>query len=290
MLHATFTRSKTSYLFSFFSVAFISTAAVFSSLSYAVDAPKQDEIVATIGLKKITLKDFNQRYNEVLGKTINPPTKELFLEDLVRYEVGVQEAEKRHLDTDPQVKEMLRQDIYKGLLEKDLGDRVSKIKITEEEMKAYYQKYPELRTSHILIEFRIDASEDQKKEARKRAEEILKEVRASKRAFEDLVGIYTDDVQTKRNGGDVGWQSAVTLVSPYYDAAQAMKVGEVRGLVTTQYGYHIIKLTGRHAYVDANKRQIQAAVFDQKRKFIFDEYFVKLKKSYVIKENKSVIK
>ena len=82
----------------------------------------------------------------------------------------------------------------------------------------------------------------------------------------------------------------MTLVPPYYDAALSMKVGEIKGLVNTQYGYHIIKLTGRHAYVDANKRQIQAAVFDQKRKVIFDEYFSKLKKSYSIKENKSVIK
>ncbi len=284
MMHNIFTRP-----ISRFAILAIFTAS-FTCLANAADAPKLDDVVATIGLKKITLKEFNQRYNEVLGKTINPPTKELFLEDLIRYEVGVQEAEKRHLESDPQVKEMLRQDTYKGLLEKDLGEKVSKIKVTEEEMKSYYQKFPEIRTSHILIEFRLDATDDQKKEARKRAEEILKEVHSSKRNFEDLVSIYTDDVQTKRNGGDVGWQSNVTLVPPYYDAALAMKVGEVRGLVTTQYGYHILKLTGRHGYADANKRQIQAAVFDQKRKVIFDEYFTKLKKSYSIKENKTVIK
>ena len=286
MMHFIFARPK----ISFFLVAVTLGSVGFSDLAFGADAPKQDEVVVSVGTKKITLKEFNQRYNEVLGKTINPPTKELFLEDLVRYEVGVQEAEKRHLDSDPQVKEMLRQDIYKGLLEKELGDKVSKIKVTEEEMKAHYQKYPEIRTSHILIEFRSDATDEQKKEARKRAEEIFKEINGSKRNFEDLVGIYTDDVQTKKNGGDVGWQSNVTLVPPYYDAAVALKIGEVKGLITTQYGYHIIKLTGRHGYADANKRQIQAAVFDQKRKVIFDEYFTKLKKSYSIKENKAIIK
>ncbi len=264
--------------------------ATFSSSAKSAENVKQDEVVATVGNKKITLKEFNQRYSEVLGKTINPPTKELFLEDLIRYEMGVQEAEKKHLDNDPQVKEMLRQDIYKGLLEKELGSQVAKIKVTEEEMKAYYQKYPELRTSHILIEFRPDATDDQKKEAKRRAEDILKDVKNSKRPFEEMVALYTDDVQTKRSGGDVGWQSNITLVPPYYDAALSMKIGDVKGLVTTQYGYHIIRLTGRHAYVDANKRQIQAAVFDQKRKVIFDDYFAKLKKSYSIKENKSVIK
>lgn len=286
MMHNIFARPRISLVLSALAFSF----AVFSSSAFSADAPKQDEVVASIGNKKITLKEFNQRYAEVVSKTINPPSKDLFLEDLIRYEVGVQEAEKRHLDTDPQVKEMLRQDIYKGLLEKDLGDKVSKIKVNEEEMKAYYQKFPELRTSHILIEFRPDATDEQKKEAHKRAEDILKDVKASKRPFEEMVALYTDDVQTKRSGGDVGWQSNVTLVPPYYDTALAMKIGEVKGLVTTQYGYHIIRLTGRHAFVDANKRQIQAAVFDQKRKILFDEYFAKLKKSYSIKENKSVLK
>jgi parvulin-like peptidyl-prolyl isomerase len=258
--------------------------------SFAADAANLNEVVASIGNRKITLKEFNQRYGEVMSKTINPPTREAFLEDLVRYEMGVQEAEKKHLENDPQVKEMLRQDIYKGLLEKELGDKVSKIKVGEEEMKAYYQKFPELRTSHILIEFKPDANEEQKKDARKRAEEILREVKTNKRSFEENVALYTDDVLSKKTGGDVGWQSNVTLVPPYYDSAASMKVGEVRGLITTQYGFHIIKLTGRHAYVDANKRQIQAAVFDQKRKVIFDDYFAKLKKNYTIKENKIIVK
>lgn len=274
-----------------FGVKLVAISLSFFVLSQIASAAENlNEVVASIGNRKITLKEFNQRYSEVSSKTINPPSKEAFLEDLVRYEVGVQEAEKKHLENDPQVKEMLRQDIYKGLLEKELGEKVSKIKVSEEEMKAYYQKYPELRTSHILIEFKQDASDEQKKDARKRAEEIFKEVRSNKRSFEDYVNLYTDDVLSKKSGGDIGWQSNVTLVPPYYDAAASMKIGEVRGLVTTQYGFHIIKLTGRHAYVDANKRQIQAAVFDQKRKVIFDDYFAKLKKSYSIKENKSIVK
>lgn len=271
------------------SIGLLAIAALVSVNTFA-ESESGNEVVAVVGSKKITLKEFNQRYNEVLSKTINPPNKESFLEDLVRYEMGVQEAEKKKLVDDPQVKELMRQDLYKGLLEKELGPSVSKIKVTEEDMKAHYQKYPEIRTSHILIELKPEATEEQKKEARKRAEEILKEVKASKRPFEELVGLYTDDVLSKKNGGDVGWQSNVTLVPPYYDAAIALKVGEIKGLITTQYGFHIIKLTGKHAYGDANKRQIQAAVFDAKRKVLFDEYFAKLKKSYSIKENKSAIK
>ncbi|HVK60249.1 MAG TPA: peptidylprolyl isomerase [Bdellovibrionales bacterium] len=251
---------------------------------------KDKEVVATVGTKQITMKEFNEKYNEVLKQTINPPNKELFLEDLVRYEMGVQEAIKKGMQDDPMVKERVRQEYYKGLVEKELGKKVSEIKVNEKEMQEYYKNNPEIRTSHILIEYAPDATEAQKTAAKKRADEIYSEVKKSKRPFEELVGLYTDDALSKRTGGDVGWQSRLTLVPTYYDAALKMKVGEVRGLIETQYGYHIIKVTARRGYADANKSQIRAAVFDQKRKQLFDGYFARLKNQYPVKVNKSLIR
>lgn len=250
----------------------------------------QETTVAVVGNKNISVKDLNDKYEEVLKQTLNPPTKEVFLEDLVRYEMGLQEAMKRNIQDEPIVKERIRQEIYKGLIEKELGKAVGEIKVTEKEMQAFYQKNPEVRTSHILIEFRPDATDDQKKAAKERAKEIYEEVKKSKRPFEELVGLYTDDVLSKRTGGDVGWQSRMTLMPSYYNSALAMKVGEVKGLIETQYGYHIVKVTGRRGYNDANKQQIRMAVFDEKRKELFDGYFAKLKKQYPVRINKSLIK
>jgi len=246
--------------------------------------------VAVVGTKNISAKELNDKYEEVLKQTLNPPTKEVFLEDLIRYEMGVQEAAKRGIQDDPIVKERIRQEIYKGLIEKELGKAISDIKVSDKEMQAYYVKNPEIRTSHILIEFRPDATDDQKKAAHERASEIYEEVKKSKRPFEELVGLYTDDVLSKRTGGDVGWQSRITLMPAYYNAALAMKIGEIKGLIETQYGFHIIKVTGRRGYADANKQQIRAAVFDEKRKEIFDNYFTKLKKVYPVKINKNLLK
>lgn len=247
---------------------------------FAVSANAADDVVAKVGNKTITLSEFNSRYEDVLKQAINPPSKETFLEDLIRYEMGVQEAEKRGLQNDPVVRERIHQEMYKGLIEKEIGDKIKAIKVTEAEMKAYYAKNPEIKTSHILIEFKPDATPQQKEAAKKRAEEIYKEVKKSKRPFEELVALYTDDVLSKRSGGDVGWQSSVTLVPNYYQAALKLRVGQITGLVETQYGYHIIKLTGKRSYQDANKRQIRAAVFDEKRKVLFDHYFAQLKKKY----------
>lgn len=251
---------------------------------------QRSEVVAQIGKKTITLEEFNKKYNEVKSQTINPPSKELFLEDLIRYEVGLQEAEKKNLQKDPAVQERFNQEMYKALLERELGPRVQKIQVSDKEMQAWYAKNPELRTSHILIEYKPGATQAQIAEAKKRATEIFEEVKKSKRPFEELVKLYSDDALSKQAGGDIGWQSRVTLVPGYYDAAVTMKVGEVRGLVESQFGFHVIKLTGRRSYENANKRQIRAAVFDEKRKALFNEYFNKLKQSYSIKENASALK
>ncbi|MBX9767451.1 MAG: peptidylprolyl isomerase [Bdellovibrionales bacterium] len=248
------------------------------------------EPVATVGEKKIFMEEFNKRYDEVKDKTINPPPKDVFLEDLIRYEVGVQEATKKKIADDPIVAERIRQEIYKGLIEKEIGGKVNDIKVNEAEMKDFYKKNPELRTSHILIEIKPDADDAARAAAKKRAEEIYAEVKKSKRPFEELVGLYTDDTATKQNGGDIGFQTPVTIVPEYYKAAAGMKEGEIKGLIETRFGFHIIKLTGKNNYDQSNKRQIRSAVFDEKRKKIFDEYFVKLKKTYAIKTNPNLLK
>lgn len=259
-----------------------------ASLSFA--QAKGSDVVATVGSKKITLDEFNKKFNEIKSQTLSPPTKTQFLEDLIRYEVGLQEAAKRNLQNDPIVIERVQQETYKALLEKDLGQSVQKIQVSEAEMKAWYKKNPEIRTSHILIEFKPGATTAQMAEAKKRATEIYEEVRKSKRPFEELVKLYSDDPLSKQAGGDVGWQSRVTLVPSYYEAALSGKVNEIKGLIETPFGFHIIKITGRRTYEDANKRQIRAAVFDEKRKQAFNNYFDKLKKGYSIKANPNLIK
>jgi len=271
-----------------FFVSLISTSLLFFGLS--AQAQKVEEVLATVGAKKITLQDFNAKYSEVRAKApINTPTKKELLEDLIRYEVGAQEAEKKNLEKDPTVQERLRQELYKAYLEKELGQKVQSIQVSDKEMQDWYKGNPEVRLSHILIELKPGATAEQRAEALKRANEILDEVKKSKRSFEDLVKIYTDDPLTKTMGGDAGWQSRVTIMQNMYEAALNGKVGEIKGLVETQFGFHIIKITGRRSFENANKRQIRLAVYDLKRKQAFDQLFDKLKKQYTIKTNTSLI-
>lgn len=262
---------------------------LFSLLSFTIGA--QAQVVFSVGNTKVTLEQFKKRLAEYKSSTFNPPSAEQLLEDWVRFEVGVQEAEKEKMQTDPAVKERYRQVLYNALLEKNLGKKVEQIPITEADMKAYYKRNPELRLSHIFIEYPVKATAEQHEIARKRAYEIYENVKKelrNKRSFEDLVKLYSDDLSTKDNGGDMGFQSRVTV--PFYDTLVKMRVGDVSAPIESRQGFHIIKVTGRNSYGDADKRQVRAAVFDQKRAKIFNEYFEKLKRQYRIQVNKDAIK
>lgn len=262
---------------------------LFSILSFVFSA--QAQVVFSVGPTKVTLEEFKKRLAEYKTSTFNPPTPEQLLEDWVRFEVGVQEAEKQKMQNDPAVKERYRQVLYNALLEKNLGQKIEKIPINEADMKDYYRRNPEIRMSHIFIEYPVKATPEQHEIARKRAYEVYESVKKelrNKRPFEELVKLYSDDLATKDNGGDMGFQSRVTV--PFYDHVVKLRTGEIVGPIESRQGFHIIKVTGRNSYEDADKRQIRAAVFDQKRAKIFTDYFDKLKKQYSIKVNRDAVK
>jgi peptidyl-prolyl cis-trans isomerase C/peptidyl-prolyl cis-trans isomerase D len=268
----------------------LSALLFFSLTAFAETAAKDSTVVATVGSKRITLGEFNKKYKEVTSQVlVNPPTKQVFLEELVRYEMGVQEAKKRGFDKDPIVLDRLNQEMYKAMLEKELGKKVEESTVTEAEMKAWYAKNPQIRLSDILIEVKPGATKEEREAAKKRATEILEEVRKSRRSFEELVKLYSDDITTKNLGGDVGWQTRVSLVANYYDEVNKLKVGEVSNLIETAFGFHIVKLTGRRSYDEAPKREIRMAVYDVKRKAVFDEFFNKIRKNYKINVNAGLL-
>lgn len=252
------------------------------------------QVLFSVGNTKVTVEEFKKKMNDFKTNTYNPPNPDQLIEDWVRFEIGIQEAEKMKLQNDPLVHERYRQVLYNAYLEKSLGKKIDEIKVTEPELKAFYNKNPEVHLAHIFIEYPSTATEEQREAAKKRAREIYDSVKKElkgKRTFEELAKLYSDDLATKDNGGDMGIQSKVTLVPPsFYEAVLKMKVGEVTGLLESRQGFHIVRLLGKSAYDDADKRQIRAAVFDEKRARIFNEQFERLKKQYKIQINKDALK
>lgn len=256
-----------------------------------VFAATEKVVVLKINNREVTSDEFNRRYDDA-KKLLNPPsTKKAFLDDLINYEIGVQEAEKRNVAKDPIVAERIRQQLYVGLLELDLGNKANDIKISESEKMDYYKSNPQLRSSHILIEIKPSATDAERSAARKRAQEILNEVKSSKRPFEELVKLYTDDFATKSRGGDVGFQSRVTINSTYYDALLKLKIGEVfPNIIETKYGLHIAKLTGRLSFEEADKALIVNPILEKKKVVLFKDYFETLRKKYKVTTNLDALK
>ncbi|HTD91017.1 MAG TPA: peptidylprolyl isomerase, partial [Burkholderiales bacterium] len=100
------------------------------------------------------------------------------------------------------------------------------------------------QASHILIAVDSKASADEKRKAKARAEDLLKQIRAKPAAFAEIAKANSQDPGSAANGGDLGSFKRADMTKPFSDAAFGMKVGEISGVVESEFGYHIIKLTG----------------------------------------------
>jgi parvulin-like peptidyl-prolyl isomerase len=249
----------------------------------------QAQVLAKVGNKEISVKEFEQKYEQLKSQLVEMPDKKTFLEDLINFEVGVQEAQRRNLDQDPLIRERMMQELYKGFIEKELAGKTSKITADDSEMKSYYSKNPEIRASQIMIEVRADATAEQRKEARKRASEIYDSVRKSQRKFEELVKIYSDDPLSNKSGGDIGWQTRLTLYPSLYKQTAKLSVGQTTSLIETPFGFFIMKLTGKKSYAESDHSMLRLAVQEEKKKKVYDQFVSGLRSKYKIQINKNAL-
>lgn len=158
---------------------------------------------------------------------------------------------------------------------------IPKMQTTDEEAKKFYdenaskfQGSEQRHASHILIGDSASASPEAKAEAKKKAEQVLAEVKKNPAKFAELAKKYSQDPGSAEKGGDLGTFGRGSMVKPFEDAAFSMKPGEVSGLVQSDFGYHIIKLTeivGQGQGFETLKPQIRAELMYQKALVKFSE-------------------
>ncbi|MBB5017744.1 peptidyl-prolyl cis-trans isomerase D [Chitinivorax tropicus] len=149
--------------------------------------------------------------------------------------------------------------------------------VTDAELQQYFDQNKdslakeERKISHILLTVDPKASAEEKAKVRAKAEDLLKKVQAAPDTFAQLAKAESQDPGSAVNGGDLGFYSkGGGFVKPFEDAAFSMKKGEIKGLVETQYGFHILKLDDLHMKsFDDVKPQVEAAVKAQKASQLF---------------------
>lgn len=216
---------------------------------------------------------------------------------------------KKNIDADKEYKNELKEmgidDTYlRNQQEQDLIIQKYKenfdknVKITDEEMKKYYDEHKkdyykdEVKASHILISTVDDngkpLSEAKKKEAKKKAEEVLKKAKSGEE-FSELAKEYSDDPGSAANGGDLGYFTKGQMVQPFEEAAFSLKPGEISGLVESEYGYHIIKVydkIDKQLSFDEVKDQIKNTLMENK----YMENIESISKKAKVEKNESLIK
>ena len=109
---------------------------------------------------------------------------------------------------------------------------------------ASYSTPEERSAAHILVAVRPDASDADKAAARKKADEIAAQVRASPGRFAEIAKAQSQDPGSAGQGGDLGSFGRGTMVKPFEDAAFAAKAGDIVGPVQSDFGWHVIRVTG----------------------------------------------
>lgn len=146
----------------------------------------------------------------------------------------------------------------------------AQLAVSEAEVKAWYdghkerfQQAEERRASHILI---AASSKPEKEKAQARAEELLKEIQKTPAAFADLAKKNSQDPGSAAKGGDLGFFGRGMMVKPFEEAAYKLKEGEVSAVIESDFGFHIIKVTGIHAAKEKPLAEVKTEIEDELKK------------------------
>ncbi len=156
----------------------------------------------------------------------------------------------------------------------DLAKLRANTKVTDAELQAYYQAHladyqvpNRVHVQHILFKT-VGKTDAEVAEIKKKAEDVLAQAKKKGANFEDLAKKYSEDDGSASKGGDLGWILQGQTVPAFEKAAFSVPRGGISDLVTTPYGFEIIKVIDRETAHTKSlaevKGDVQKAVLDQK--------------------------
>lgn len=224
-----------------------------------------------------------------------PQGRKEVLQQLITFHLMAQSGAEQGLDKTEEYKEALSQFRLQELatlaaeratadVKADVSDTAAK-KFYDEHKEAFTQ--PEaVRASHILIGLDKNATAEQDKAAREKAEKLIDQIKKGTITFEEAAA-KNSTCPSKAQGGDLSFFTKGQMVAPFEQAAFGMKKGELSDKpVKTEFGYHIIKVTDRREAVqrpfDEVKADIKTDLANQARADAFDKAVQALKGKYKV--------
>jgi len=262
-----------------------------STTATKAEGKKEGKVVAEVNGDTITTGDFNRElknlpeYLKTMADT--PQGRKEMLDTMVIRELILQQAAKDGIDKGADIEEKM-QDLKKRIVvEAFLKKKVeSESNISDADMQKFYEKNKEkfkageqMKASHILLKNEKDAKD------------LLAKIKAGGN-FEELAKKNSVDSSAAK-GGDLGWFGKGTMVPGFEKAAMALKEGQISDVIKSDFGYHIIKLTGKRPAgvrpLDEVKDQIKAAMMPAKQQEVFQKIKDELKKSAKISVKEDVL-
>ncbi len=180
------------------------------------------------------------KMRELVASTVNVSDAEAW-DDYVREN---DKAKLQYVRFSPAYYSKEQPDTSKAALEDWITDNDERL---EKEYQANKYRYTNLdkqvRSRHILVKTGSYISEEQKAEAKMKADALRKRAITGE-DFSTLARRNSEDQITGPKGGDLGYQPKGTMPEGYDQAVFAMQVGEISEVVETEFGYHIIKVIG----------------------------------------------
>lgn len=271
----------------FFFLLILSTNLFAQTATKAADK-NADPIVAVVNNVKIYRSDLKETIEQALLVPTNKKlTTEAILDFMINRQVTINKALKDNLDKDEYIKDRMNDVLFGAAISKDLDKQVSAIKVTDKDVEQYYKTNKEYRTSQILIRLEAIPPKEDVTKAFQVINTLYEQVKKEPAKFDDVAKQYSE-IAAAKQGGDMGFLPPTALMPEYFEAIKGKNIGFITAPIRTQYGYHVIKITGIKDYKDIDPNLYKKIVFDIKREQILENYFQSLRKNNsitVYKEN-----
>jgi peptidyl-prolyl cis-trans isomerase SurA len=172
---------------------------------------------------------------------------------IVKQVGGEAEVEKIYGKTILQMKMDLRQELREQLLVEEQKKKIwGSIQITPREVRNFFNSIPkdslpylpaEVELSHIALAPK--PSEESKKTAKQKLEELRKRIVAGEDAFETLAKVYSEDPGSAEQGGFLGEFSKGDMAPEFEEILYNLKENEISPVFESPFGFHLAKLHKR---------------------------------------------